>query len=100
MATRSISGVPELITREVKLNGFRIHELQEIVNHSVAHGRRDFYKIGLITGSMTVCYGEKTVDINGTVLFFVNPNVPPFCGAATQKQDRLQASCAKLLRCA
>jgi AraC family transcriptional regulator, transcriptional activator of pobA len=87
MATRSISGVPELITRDLKLKGFKIHKLSEIVNHSVTHGRRDFYKIGLITGSMTVCYGEKTVEINGTALFFVNPNIPHSIERSSKKRE-------------
>jgi len=76
MATRSISGVPKTITEDLKLKGFKIHALPETVNLSAVHGRRDFYKIGLVTGAMTVYYGDKTLEINDTVLFFVNPNVP------------------------
>jgi len=76
MAAYTISGVPETITKDIKLKGFKIHELSKPVNHSVAHGRRDFYKMGLVTGSMTVYYGDKVYEINDTVLFFVNPNVP------------------------
>jgi AraC family transcriptional regulator, transcriptional activator of pobA len=76
MATRGISGVPESITKDLKLKGFKIHALPETVTPSVAHGRRDFYKMGLITGNMTVCYGDKLLEINDTVLFFVNPNIP------------------------
>jgi len=76
MATYSASGVPGSITRDLKLKGFKVHELSETVNDSVAHGRRDFYKIGLVTGNMTVYYGDKIFEINDTVLFFVNPNIP------------------------
>ncbi len=76
MATRSISGVPESISKDIKLKGFKIHELLGTVNHSVAHGRRDFYKIGLVNGNMTVYYGDKILAIDDAVLFFVNPNVP------------------------
>ncbi len=32
--------------------------------------------MGLVTGNMTVYFGDKMVEINDTVLFFVNPNVP------------------------
>ncbi|MDR3712637.1 MAG: helix-turn-helix domain-containing protein [Puia sp.] len=80
MATRSISGVPESITKDLKLKGFKIHTLPETVNlsvaHAVAHGRRDFYKMGLVTGNMTIYYGDKLLEIKDTVLFFVNPNIP------------------------
>lgn len=76
MTTYRVSGVPPSITKDLKLKGFKIHELSGTVNHSVSHGRRDFYKIGLVTGNMTVYYGDKILEINDTVLFFVNPNVP------------------------
>lgn len=76
MATRSISIIPESITKDLKLKGFKIHALPETTNLSMAHGRRDFYKMGLITGNMTIYYGDKLLEINDTVLFFVNPNIP------------------------
>jgi AraC-like DNA-binding protein len=76
MATYSKSGIPESITNDLKLKGFKIHELSGTVNHYVSQGRRDFYKAGLVTGNMTVYYGDRMIKINDTVLFFVNPNVP------------------------
>lgn len=76
MAARSISILPESITKDLKLKGFKIHALPEVANLSGAHGRRDFYKMGLITGNMTIYYGDRLLEINGTVLFFVNPNIP------------------------
>jgi AraC family transcriptional regulator, transcriptional activator of pobA len=76
MATRSIYGVPESITKDLELKGFKIHALPEAVNPSVVYGRRDFYKMGLITGNMTIYYGDKLLKIKDTVLFFVNPNIP------------------------
>jgi len=76
MATRSMSGIPESITKDLNLKGFKIHEISGTVNHYVSQGRRDFYKAGLVTGNMTVYYGERMIEINDTVLFFVNPNVP------------------------
>jgi len=76
MTTRRISGIPESITKDLKLKGFKVHALQETINQSAAHGRRDFYKIGLVTGNMSGSHGDKLFEINGTALFFVNPNVP------------------------
>lgn len=76
MATRSISRVPESITKDLKLKGFKIYPLPEAINLSGAHGRRDFYKMGLVTGNMTIYYGDELLEINDTVLFFVNPNIP------------------------
>lgn len=70
------SGVPELMTKDLNLKGFKIHEISDLTNPPHSKGRRDFYKIGLITGNITVYYGDKVLDINDTVLFFVNPHVP------------------------
>jgi AraC family transcriptional activator of pobA len=83
MPTRSRANVPELITKDLQLKGFKVHQISETVEPSVApgrravtHGRRDFYKMGLVTGDMTLYYGDQLVEITGTVLFFVNPHIP------------------------
>src|SRR5690349_2919644 len=83
MATRSVSNVPESITKDLKLKGFKIHALPETADLSAANGRqavvqgrRDFYKMGLVTGDMTLYYGDRLLEIKDTVLFFVNPNIP------------------------
>jgi AraC-like DNA-binding protein len=83
MPTRSRANVPELITKDLQLKGFKVHQISESVEPSVApgrravtHGRRDFYKMGLVTGDMTLYYGDQLVEITGTVLFFVNPHIP------------------------
>ena len=76
MATKQVSGFQGLNTEDLKLKGFKIHEMSKPVDPSFAHGRRDFYKMGLVTGDMTVYYGDKTIEIENTVLFFVNPNIP------------------------
>lgn len=60
---------------DLKGKGFKIHTISNPVNTSIPHGRRDFYKIGLVTGNMTVYYGDKIFEINETALFFINPNV-------------------------
>lgn len=76
MATQNISSIPDSITKDLKLKGFKIHALPETAEVSTVHGRRDFYKMGLVTGNMTIYYGDKLLEINDTVLFFVNPNIP------------------------
>ena len=76
MAVNVISELPGLNLDDLKLKGFKVHELAESVNVPVNRGRRDFYKMGLVTGDMTIYYGDKILDITDTVLFFVNPHVP------------------------
>src|SRR6185437_2280599 len=67
--------INELNFPDLKGKGFKIHTISNPVNTSIPHGRRDFYKIGLVTGNMTIYYGDKIVEIKDTVLFFINPNV-------------------------
>lgn len=65
--------------QELRLQGFRVYEVSGSIDTRdlpASRGRRDFYKMGLVTGEMTVEFGETLVEIDGTVLFFVNPKVP------------------------
>ena len=71
-----ISAPETEIISDLKLKGFKIHEISGTENAPLSQGRRDFYKIGLVTGGMTVYYGDRILEINDTVLFFVNPNIP------------------------
>jgi AraC-like DNA-binding protein len=75
MAVKVVPEIPGLNTEDLKLKGFKVHELPASVNIPLSRGRRDFYKMGLVTGNMTVNYDDKILEINDTVLFFVNPNV-------------------------
>ncbi|HTI93905.1 MAG TPA: helix-turn-helix domain-containing protein [Puia sp.] len=93
MPTRTITKVPESVTKDLKLKGFKVHQISETVNPSdaadrraVAHGRRDFYKMGLVTGDMTLYYGDRLLEITGTVLFFVNPHIPHSIVSSTKKR--------------
>ncbi len=76
MPVNEIVQIPGLNMEYLKLKGFKVHELLTSVDIPVMRGRRDFYKMGLVTGNMSVYYGDKIIEIKDTVLFFVNPNVP------------------------
>ncbi|BAU55682.1 helix-turn-helix domain-containing protein [Mucilaginibacter gotjawali] len=68
--------IPGVNMAELRLQGFKVHELPALVDVPAVHGRRDFYKMGLVTGEMTMVYGDRVVELKDTVLFFVNPRVP------------------------
>ncbi|MBD1386663.1 AraC family transcriptional regulator [Mucilaginibacter rigui] len=68
--------IPGVNMEDLRLKGFRVHELQASQELPLRRARRDFYKMGLVNGDMTVQYGEELLELKGTVLFFVNPNVP------------------------
>jgi AraC family transcriptional activator of pobA len=70
------TGIPGLTWEELKLQGFKLHTLIPSAEVPVRTGRRDFYKMGLVDGDMTIEYGGRIVEIKGKVLFFVNPKVP------------------------
>ena len=76
MAVNVLSEIPGLNIEDLKLKGFKVHELAAPTDIPVSRGRRDFYKMGLVTGNMTVHYGDQILELNDTVLFFINPNVP------------------------
>lgn len=61
---------------ELKLKGFKAYKITEPVNSSPTSSRRDFYKIVLVTGQMTICHGEESTSLDGTFLFLGNPLVP------------------------
>jgi len=71
-----IQEIPGVNMADLRLQGFKVHALPAYVDVPAVHGRRDFYKMGLITGEMTIGYGDEVLELQDTVLFFVNPRVP------------------------
>ena len=65
-----------MVTQDLKLKGFNVYEVSRTENPSHSIGRRDYYKIVLVTGDMIITYGDNTIEINDTFLFFANPHVP------------------------
>lgn len=61
---------------DVKLKGFKVQEINGASHPSLFYGRRDFYKIVLTTGDMSIGYGDQAFNINDTFLFFGNPHIP------------------------
>lgn len=61
---------------ELARSGFKVYPIDGAAKPPPVNGRRDFYKIVLITGRMTVYSGERTTEVTDTVLFLVNPHVP------------------------
>ncbi|MEO3404919.1 helix-turn-helix domain-containing protein [Mucilaginibacter sp. CAU 1740] len=68
--------IPGLRWEDLKLKGFKVHELPVSTDAPVRSGRRDFYKMGLMNGEMVIDYGGRILELKGDVLFFVNPRIP------------------------
>lgn len=71
---------------DIKLRGFKAHEITGPSQSPLFYGRRDFYKIVLATGDMSICYGDQTININDTFLFFANPHIPYSCEHRSPEQ--------------
>jgi len=71
----NVAEIPGINMEDLKLTGFKVHELAATADVPVSRGRRDFYKMGLVNGDMTINYDGRVLEIKGTVLFFVNPRV-------------------------
>ena len=61
---------------DLPAKGFKVYEIAGTVAPPPAQGRRDFYKIVLVMGDLTIHYGEQTLDARGPFLFLANPHVP------------------------
>jgi AraC family transcriptional activator of pobA len=58
------------------MTGFRVYELEPTSWREPTYSRQDFYKISLLTGRSIVQYEDHRVVLQGTCLFFGNPDIP------------------------
>ncbi len=76
MAGQYISRIYDFDTKELKLKGFKVYEIETGVNPVPTYSRRDFYKICLVNGHSLIHHADKSIEMNGTFLFFGNPHIP------------------------
>ncbi len=76
MSATSVLQSLAFTSADLKPKGFNVYEIAGTVPPPPVHGRRDFYKIVLVTGDMTILSGGQTIDMDGSFLFFANPHVP------------------------
>ncbi|KQM77879.1 transcriptional regulator [Pedobacter sp. Leaf216] len=61
---------------ELQTRGYKVHRIAGEAYPPLVYGRRDYYKVVLGKGDMKICYGDQTIRVNGTFLFFGNPHIP------------------------
>lgn len=66
----------EVNSMELKLRGFKVYEVDSSIGRPHRYVRRDFYKIVLSTGHLLIHYADRSLELQGTSLFFANPHVP------------------------
>jgi AraC family transcriptional activator of pobA len=70
------TGIPGLNLDELKLNGFKVYQLAPSEDLPARTGRRDYYKLGLINGEISIEQDGQIKDIKGAFLILINPRVP------------------------
>lgn len=68
--------IPGLDLSDFTLKGYKVHEIADLPDGPAPLGRRDFYKMAIVTAHMFVTHDNHEVEINDTVLFFINPKNP------------------------
>lgn len=68
--------IPGLSMNDLRLKGFKVHKLGASRELPVRQGRRDFYKMGILNGEITIEYDGQLQQAKGSMLFFVNPKMP------------------------
>ncbi|MGM9478080.1 helix-turn-helix domain-containing protein [Pedobacter sp. GSP4] len=76
MIDQQVNGIPGLNIDDLQLTGFKVHKLGPSNELPERNGRRDFYKMGILNGEISVDYAGALHEVRGTVLFFVNPKEP------------------------
>ncbi|SNC65253.1 hypothetical protein SAMN06265337_1246 [Hymenobacter gelipurpurascens] len=76
MADQLITQNFQLGAGSVRPNGFKAYAIDTSVNPSPSYNRRDFYKASLVTGHFVLQVAGRSLELNGTYLFFANPRIP------------------------
>jgi AraC family transcriptional activator of pobA len=76
MKTNLPAQAVEPYTLDLPATGFKVYEIAGTVAPRPVQSRRDYYKMVLVPGDLTIRYGEQTLDARGPFLFLANPHVP------------------------
>jgi AraC family transcriptional activator of pobA len=60
----------------MKSTDFKAFQIENLCNYVPSFGRKDLYRICLVTGESRVYFADKSVNLSGTCLFFGNINTP------------------------
>lgn len=76
----------ETNSTDLKLKGFKVYAVDLPSSRTHPYTRRDFYKIVLSTGHFVIHYANRSIETEGTSLFFANPHVPYSVERLTDRQ--------------
>lgn len=67
---------PDLSREEGHFNVFKIEELSLEYANTITYGRKDYFKICVVTGKSKIHYADKSFEIIENGLLFSNPLIP------------------------
>lgn len=76
MSNQPDTQTAEANSTNLKLKGFNVYPVDLPSSRTHPYTRRDFYKIVLSTGHLVIHYADRSIELQGTSLFFANPHVP------------------------
>jgi AraC-like DNA-binding protein len=76
MSTGSSVSPVELNTSDLKLRGFKLYEVNQPQQTPLLYSRRDYYKVSIMTTRCVIHYANRSMELDGTYLFFSNPHIP------------------------
>jgi len=72
--------IPDTIRKEIgHFNVFRHEPVEPGKSKPLPYKRRDFYKIMLVIGNITMNYADQVISVKKQALFFSNPLIPYNC---------------------
>ncbi len=76
MAKEIINSIQDLNTTDLKLKGFKVSAFRAKASGAPKYSRRDYYKIACSTSKSIIHFAHKSIELDGTYLFFGNPKLP------------------------
>jgi len=66
----------DINSRDLKLKGFKVYEIETSVSRAPAYNRRDYYKVCILNANCIIHYADRSIEFEGPTLFFANPHIP------------------------
>ena len=74
--TNDLSDLCDANSRELKLKGFKVYQIETSVSRAPTYNRRDYYKVCILNANCMIHYADKSIEFEGPTLFFANPHIP------------------------
>ncbi|MBS1523391.1 MAG: AraC family transcriptional regulator [Bacteroidetes bacterium] len=76
MKTDELSDLCDANSRDLKLKGFKVYEIESSVSRAPTYNRRDYYKVCILNANCIIHYADRSIEFEGPTLFFANPHIP------------------------